>query len=308
MLYFLCGALYSFTWYRQAERMALPAWRYCLQIIMAFTGWPWLAITEWNMQECLDRYMDAHVAGMQEEMGLEQNAYERGYDEAVQDLKGSGSGHMTLTCEQSVMFTKAMEDILGHQLDGSPLPEDRQQIPTATVWFTGLSGAGKSTLAERVQLELCTETRENYTLDGDVLREGLCKDLGFSEEDRMENLRRAAEVAKLMNERDYIVLAAFISPTEACRKVVREILGDSMILVHLSTPLDVCEERDPKGLYKKARSGEIPNFTGIGQEYEVPEDVDLVIDTSKGSIEDCAGEIVKKLKARSLTTTEETSE
>lgn len=139
------------------------------------------------------------------------------------------------------------------------------------VWFTGLSGSGKSTLANALEEALHAQGKRTYILDGDNIRQGLNKDLGFSDADRVENIRRAAEVAKLMMDAGIIVMTAFISPFRADREMARELIGqDHFIEVFVDTPLEVCEQRDPKGLYKKARSGLIPNMTGIDSPYETP--------------------------------------
>ncbi len=165
-----------------------------------------------------------------------------------------------------------------------------------TVWFTGLSGSGKSALANEVEKVLCTGGRHTMLLDGDNIRMGLNKDLGFEERDRIENIRRIAEVSRLMNEAGLIVLTAFISPYRSDRQSARDIIGENnFIEVYVSTPLKECERRDVKGLYKKARAGEIPNFTGISSPYEEPENPDITIDTSKCSMEDAVSMIVKKL-------------
>ncbi|MBA5637876.1 adenylyl-sulfate kinase [Duganella sp. LX20W] len=150
----------------------------------------------------------------------------------------------------------------------------------ATVWLTGLSGAGKSTLACALEKMLVEAGRPAYVLDGDNLRHGLNRDLGFTPEDRQENIRRSAEVARLMNDAGLIVIAAFISPLRRDRELARSIIGvDDFIETHISTPCGVCEERDPKGLYRKARAGLIPEFTGISAPYEAPEHPALTIDT-----------------------------
>lgn len=150
------------------------------------------------------------------------------------------------------------------------------------IWFTGLSGSGKTTLANALEVNLHNLGLHTYLLDGDKLREGLNKDLGFTEVDRSENIRRVSEVAKLMMDAGLIVLCAFISPIERDRRLVRKIAGGGNVFeVYVSTPLDVCERRDVKGLYCKARSGELSNFTGISSPYEPPQFPDLTIDTSQ---------------------------
>lgn len=139
------------------------------------------------------------------------------------------------------------------------------------IWFTGLSGAGKSTIANALEQRLHALGFHTYLLDGDNVRHGLNKDLGFSEADRVENIRRIAEVARLMLDAGLVVLTAFISPFRQDRQTARELVGaENFIEVHVATPLEVCEQRDPKGLYKKARRGELPNLTGIGSPYEPP--------------------------------------
>lgn len=150
----------------------------------------------------------------------------------------------------------------------------------ATVWLTGFSGAGKSTLAYALEKLLLSRGHASYVLDGDNLRHHLNGDLGFSPEARRENIRRAAEVARLMNEAGLIVITAFISPTIADRAMARSIIGEERFVeVHVNTPLETCESRDPKGLYVKARQGVIPEFTGVSAPYEAPESPTLRIDT-----------------------------
>jgi bifunctional enzyme CysN/CysC len=152
--------------------------------------------------------------------------------------------------------------------------EDRERInghPCKVIWFTGLSGSGKSTIANALERELHAQGKRTYILDGDNIRQGLNKDLGFTDADRVENIRRVAEVAKLMMDAGLIVMAAFISPFRAEREMARELIGtEHFIEVFVDTPLDVCERRDPKGLYKKARSGQLPNMTGVNSPYEPP--------------------------------------
>jgi len=162
-------------------------------------------------------------------------------------------------------------------------PEDRQQLlrqKPITVWLTGLSASGKSTLAFALEQRLLDKGQLSFVLDGDNVRHGLNSNLGFSAEDRAENIRRVAEVAKLMNEAGLIVIAAFISPFTQDRALARTIIGaEHFREVHVSTSLRVCESRDPKGMYDKARSGGLPNFTGISSPYEAPEQPHLRIDT-----------------------------
>ncbi len=146
-------------------------------------------------------------------------------------------------------------------------------------WFTGLSGAGKSTLAHTVEESLHQQGYRTFVLDGDNVRHGLCADLGFSEEDRKENIRRIGHMAMLYVEAGIVVLTAFISPFRADRDNVRKIAGADFKEIYCKCSLEVCEERDVKGLYKRARAGEIPDFTGISSPYEVPEFADLTIDT-----------------------------
>jgi bifunctional enzyme CysN/CysC len=165
------------------------------------------------------------------------------------------------------------------------------------LWFTGLSGAGKSTIANLVEKRLHDMGRHTYTLDGDNVRHGLNKDLGFTDADRVENIRRVSETAKLMVDAGLIVLVSFISPFQSERRMAREALEDGeFIEVFVSTPLAVCEKRDVKGLYAKARRGEIRNFTGIDSDYEAPENPELTLDTSKVTAADAAATIVEHLR------------
>ncbi len=165
-----------------------------------------------------------------------------------------------------------------------------------TVWMTGLSGAGKSTIANALEKKLFSMGKHTMLLDGDNVRMGLNKNLGFGQQDRIENIRRIAEVAKLMNDAGLIVLTSFISPYEKDRKNAKKIIGDSFVEVYVSTSLEECERRDVKGLYKAARSGRISDFTGIDSPYEVPEDADIVIDTAQNDIEQCVDIILGRLK------------
>lgn len=171
----------------------------------------------------------------------------------------------------------------------------KQQQPVV-LWFTGLSGSGKSTVANAVESKLLSLGKHSYLLDGDNVRHGLNKDLGFSDADRIENIRRIGEVAKLFVDSGAIVLTAFISPFISDRQQARELLAEKQFLeVFIDTPLEICEQRDPKGLYKKARKGEIKNFTGIDSEYEAPVSPDIHVETANKSIEECAELVVKQL-------------
>lgn len=153
------------------------------------------------------------------------------------------------------------------------------------VWFTGLSGSGKSTLANALEYALHRAGKHTYILDGDNIRHGLNKDLGFSDADRVENIRRIAEVARLMADAGLIVITAFISPFTKEREMARGLIGNEhFVEVYVSTPLAVCEQRDPKGLYKKARRGELPNMTGISSPYEAPEHPEFIADGANHDI------------------------
>lgn len=160
-------------------------------------------------------------------------------------------------------------------------------------WFTGLSGSGKSTLAITLEKALHEQGNPTYVLDGDNIRHGLNSNLGFSAKDREENIRRIAEVTKLFYDAGITVLVSFISPYKKDRENARKLIGNDFIEIHVDCPVDVCEERDPKGLYKKVRAGEIKNFTGIDAPYEAPEKPEVVIDTSKETPEEFVGMIKK---------------
>ena len=172
---------------------------------------------------------------------------------------------------------------------------------SCVLWFTGLSGSGKSTIANIVERKLANEGRHTYLLDGDNVRHGLNKDLGFTDADRVENIRRIGEVARLMVDSGLIVLTAFISPFRAERQMARSLLEeDEFLEVFVETPLSVAEERDPKGLYKKARSGDLKNFTGIDSPYEQPKSPEILVDTSNLSAEQCAEQIIRILRERDV--------
>lgn len=172
----------------------------------------------------------------------------------------------------------------------------KEQKP-CILWFTGLSGSGKSTIANAVESKLLELKKHTYLLDGDNVRMGLNKGLTFSDEDRIENIRRIGEVSKLFVDSGLIVLSAFISPFQEDRESVRSLVEDGeFIEVFINTPLEVCESRDPKGLYKKARSGEIANFTGISSLYEAPTKAEIHIKTYKLSINESADKVISYLK------------
>jgi adenylylsulfate kinase len=171
----------------------------------------------------------------------------------------------------------------------------------AVVWFTGLSGAGKTTLARAVEQRLFHAGCQVVLLDGDSLRQGLCADLGFSPEDRSENLRRAGETARLFAEAGIIVLAAFISPLRADRARVRAMqAGDDFIEAWCKCPLEVCEQRDVKGLYRRARAGEVKQFTGVSAPYEAPLAPELSLDTARAPLADCVELVLAELRSRGV--------
>ena len=183
-----------------------------------------------------------------------------------------------------------------HQIQRDDRAKQKQQKP-CMVWFTGLSGAGKSTVANALDDMLFSHNKHTYLLDGDNVRHGLNRDLGFSDQDRIENIRRIGEVGKLFVDAGLIVLSAFISPFRSDRQMVRTLFPvGEFIEVHVATDLSVCDQRDPKGLYKKARQGQIKNFTGIDSAYETPDAAEIVIDAGTLSVEECAQQIFSYLK------------
>jgi adenylylsulfate kinase len=183
-----------------------------------------------------------------------------------------------------------------HSVTKDDRSKQKQQRP-CILWFTGLSGSGKSTISSAVEQKLFERGYHTYLLDGDNVRHGLNKDLGFSDEGRIENIRRIGELSKLMVDAGLLVMTAFISPFKSDRRMVRDLVQDhEFIEVYLKTPIEECERRDPKGLYKKARKGEIKNFTGIDSAYEEPEFPEIIIDTVTFSIEECADKIIAHLQ------------
>ncbi len=167
------------------------------------------------------------------------------------------------------------------------------------LWFTGLSGSGKSTLASNLEVYFHKKGYNTYILDGDNVRSGLNKDLDFSEDDRKENIRRIAEVSKLFIDAGIIVLTAFISPFREDRQWAKDLVGEKNFFeIYVDCPLEVCERRDVKGLYKKARSGQIKNFTGINSPFEVPTDADINVDTANLELDECLTQLVQKVEPK----------
>ncbi|OEF05211.1 adenylyl-sulfate kinase [Vibrio genomosp. F10] len=194
------------------------------------------------------------------------------------------------------------ENVVWHQhvIDKTYRAKIKQQKPSV-LWFTGLSGAGKSTVAGALENRLAEMGYHTYLLDGDNVRHGLCSDLGFSEKDRRENIRRIGELSKLMADAGLIVLSAFISPHRSERQLVREMLPNGEFLeVFVNAPLDVCEKRDPKGLYKKARAGEIANFTGIDSVYEAPVNPEIDLLAGKYTIDELVEQCLVVLKDKGI--------
>ena len=172
---------------------------------------------------------------------------------------------------------------------------------SAILWFTGLSGAGKSTLAHAVEEALHQRGCRTFVLDGDNVRHGLCKDLGFSTADRIENIRRVGEIAKLFMESGIIVLTAFILPFRADRERVRNMVEHGeFIEIYCDTPIEICEARDTKGLYEKARAGQIPEFTGISSPYETPKNPELAVNTGTDELDACVRRVIDELTRRSI--------
>ena len=187
-----------------------------------------------------------------------------------------------------------------HLVSREDRASQKRQRP-CVLWFTGLSGAGKSTLANALERALFERGHHTYLLDGDNVRKGLNRDLGFSDDDRVENIRRIGEVARLFADAGMIIITAFISPFRADRDMVRALMPEGeFIEVYVSTPLDVCEQRDPKGMYAKARRGEIKRFTGIDSPYEPPVSPELTLEAGHQSIDDCVTHLLACLEQRRL--------
>ncbi|MCC6206723.1 MAG: adenylyl-sulfate kinase [Gammaproteobacteria bacterium] len=200
------------------------------------------------------------------------------------------------------MSDKKSTNVVWHQATiDRQMRETMNGHKSAILWFTGLSGSGKSTLAHAVEDKLHKMKCRTFVLDGDNIRHGLCSDLGFSDEDRVENIRRIGEVSKLFIESGVIAMTAFISPFRADRERVRGLVmhGD-FIEIYCKASLEVCEQRDVKGLYKKARAGEIKAFTGITSPYEAPENPEIIVETGADSLDKCADQVLDLLRARGI--------
>lgn len=197
---------------------------------------------------------------------------------------------------------KTASNVIGQNY--SITKEHRHQLnkhKSFVVWFTGLPASGKSTLSNALECKLHEMGIRTYLLDGDNVRQGLCKDLGFSEEDRKENIRRVAEVAKLFVDAGIVVITAFISPYRADREMARRLFKPGeFIEVYVKCPLHECERRDPKGLYRKARSGQISNFTGITAPYEEPVEPEVVVETHKSNVEDAVEQIISYIHSKKI--------
>jgi adenylylsulfate kinase len=200
------------------------------------------------------------------------------------------------------MTTQQSSNTVWHHATISRSDREKQHGHKSVIlWFTGLSGSGKSTLAHVVEEQLYKIGVSTFVLDGDNVRHGLCSDLGFSDNDRIENIRRIGELAKLMSESGVIVLTAFISPFKKDRSSARKLVPHGDFLeIYCKCPIETCETRDVKGLYKKARAGEIPFFTGIGSVYEEPEKPELIVNTKEQTLEESANAVVQLLKQRQV--------
>ena len=206
---------------------------------------------------------------------------------------------MTDNPEQALL--KSSNTVWHHATVTRDRRKDLNQHKSVILWFTGLSGSGKSTLAHAVEENLYQHKCRTYVLDGDNVRHGLCGDLGFSDEDRKENIRRIGNVAKLFLDAGTIVLTAFISPFHEDRETVRNlVLAGDFLEIYCNAPLEVCEQRDVKGMYQKARQGVIKDFTGISSPYEAPLNPELIVNTGEDSLEQCVVQVMDLLKARGI--------
>ena len=192
---------------------------------------------------------------------------------------------------------ESQAEVIWHQthITKDDRAKQKNQVPKC-IWLTGLSGSGKSTLANALEVALTEQGKHTYLLDGDNVRHGLNKNLGMSDQDRTENIRRVSEVAKLMVDAGLVVITAFISPFRDDRDAARALFEDGeFVEVFADAPLDECEKRDPKGLYKKARAGEIKEFTGIDSPYEAPANAEVVINTAEHDIGECVRQLIAKI-------------
>ncbi len=192
---------------------------------------------------------------------------------------------------------KKSTNVVWHKMNVSR--EDREELlkqKGAVLWFTGLSGSGKSTVASSLEKRLHDMGKLTYTLDGDNVRHGLNSDLGFSDEDRVENIRRIGEISKLFVDAGVITIATFVSPFREDRQKVRDLLGKDFVEIYIDCPIEVCEKRDPKGIYKKARAGEIKHFTGIDSPYESPINPEIVVSTHLNTLDECVDKLVAYLE------------
>ena len=206
---------------------------------------------------------------------------------------------MTSACGVIEHSLRRSTNVVWHRTDITrDIRANMKQQQPLTIWFTGLSGSGKSTIANALEKRLVSLGKHTMLLDGDNVRHGLNKNLGFKEVDRIENIRRISEVARLMNNAGLITVTSFISPFEQDRVRAREIIGDEFFEIHVATPLEECERRDVKGLYAKARNGEIPNFTGISSPYEIPKNPDMSVDTIQYTVDEIVDQILKVIENR----------
>ena len=237
-----------------------------------------------DLASALARRFDAHLMGLL----VKPQIQPPGYAMVEMGVMLDENPFSTLENEQSVLVDKASRiQLNGHR--------------PAILWFTGLSGSGKSTIANIVERELHAAGAHTYMLDGDNVRHGLNRDLGFTDADRVENIRRVGEVAKLFVDAGTVVLCSFISPFRAERQMVRELVGaEEFVEIFVDTPIEECMRRDPKGLYLRAKEGKIKNFTGIDSPYEAPENPEIVVRTSDGSPEEIATQIVENLRERRI--------
>lgn len=202
--------------------------------------------------------------------------------------------------ENQIKKPNSSDVVWHHATVTRPRREALNRHRSVNLWLTGLSGAGKSTLAHEIEERLHQMGCKTYVFDGDNVRHGLCGDLGFSPEDRTENIRRIAEMVKLFLDAGVIALTAFISPFRNDRQMVRDIVGSDFIEIYCRCPIEVCEERDVKGMYRRARAGEIKAFTGISSPYEAPQNAELILDTGASPLAECVDKVIKLMDDRGV--------